>query len=78
MRAFVCLAAGSSKMSYRRFLLFNIAGGIAWSASFTLLGYFIGASLKIAECWMGDVSLLVALIVIVVGATVWLKRDDER
>ena len=78
MRAFVCLAAGSSNMTYRRFLLFNIAGGIVWSVSFTLLGYFIGASLKIAERWMGDVSLLAALIVLVVGATVWLKRDDER
>jgi undecaprenyl-diphosphatase len=78
MRAFVCLAAGSSKMSYRRFLFFNIAGGIVWSVSFTLLGYLIGASLKIAERWMGDFSLLVALIVLVVGATVWLKRDDER
>jgi undecaprenyl-diphosphatase len=78
MRAFVCLAAGSSKMPYRRFLLFNIAGGIVWSASFTLLGYFIGGSLKIAELWMGDVSLLVALIVLVVGATVWLNRDDEQ
>jgi membrane-associated protein len=34
--------AGIGAMSYRRFALFNVSGGIAWIASFVFLGYFFG------------------------------------
>lgn len=77
IRAFVSLAAGTSNMPYRRFLFFNFMGGILWSVSFALLGYFIGASLQLAERWMADASLLVALILLMAGAAVWLRCDDK-
>jgi len=75
VRAFVSLAAGSSNMPYRRFLFFNVAGGILWSVSFALLGYFVGANWQIVECWAGRASLLAALILLVAGALVWLRRN---
>ena len=30
-------------MSYARFIIFNITGGVLWIASFTLAGYFFGS-----------------------------------
>ncbi|HEV3271673.1 MAG TPA: DedA family protein [Candidatus Methylacidiphilales bacterium] len=74
MRAFVSLAAGSSNMPYRRFLFFNVTGGILWSAGFTLLGYFAGASWPLVEHLTGRASLIVILLLAVIGGLVWLRR----
>ena len=42
IRTFVPFFAGFGHMHYRKFLLFNIIGGITWSTVFVLLGYFFG------------------------------------
>ena len=43
VRTFVPVIAGVAGMSYRRFALFNIFGGIGWVASMTLGGFFLGS-----------------------------------
>lgn len=45
IRTFAPIVAGASKMNYRTFLTFNLAGGLLWTASFTYLGYFAGQAL---------------------------------
>jgi membrane-associated protein len=42
VRTFVPVIAGVAGMSYRRFAMFNVFGGIGWVASMTLGGYFLG------------------------------------
>ncbi|HKX12429.1 MAG TPA: VTT domain-containing protein [bacterium] len=44
LRTFVPFVAGVADMSYRRFVAFNIFGGIGWVFSMTMLGYFLGRS----------------------------------
>jgi membrane-associated protein len=41
-RTFAPVVAGIGDMTYRRFAVFNVAGGIGWVASMTLTGYFLG------------------------------------
>jgi membrane-associated protein len=41
-RTFAPVVAGLAGMSYRRFAMFNVFGGIFWISSMTLLGYFVG------------------------------------
>ena len=41
-RTFAPVVAGVGQMSYRRFLSFNVFGGIGWVASMTLLGFSLG------------------------------------
>jgi len=41
IRTFAPVVAGIGKMNYRRFLFFNIFGGIGWVVSMILLGYFL-------------------------------------
>ena len=42
IRTFAPVVAGMGRMDYRRFLLFNVFGGIGWVLSMTLAGYFLG------------------------------------
>ncbi|MCS6897748.1 MAG: VTT domain-containing protein, partial [Nitrospira sp.] len=40
IRTFAPVVAGIGRMNYRRFLFYNVFGGIAWVASMLLLGYY--------------------------------------
>ncbi|GAL87097.1 hypothetical protein Ccel_1169 [Sporocytophaga myxococcoides] len=42
IRTFAPFIAGVGTMNYRKFLSYNIIGGILWIAGFTLLGYLFG------------------------------------
>lgn len=46
IRTFAPIVAGAAGMPYRRFVLFNIVGGLAWVSSMLLSGYFLGNLLK--------------------------------
>lgn len=43
IRAFAPVVAGVGKMNYKRFLAFNLIGGILWAIGVTLAGYFLGS-----------------------------------
>jgi len=42
IRTFAPVVAGVGEMQYRRFVTFNVVGGIGWVCSMSLLGYFLG------------------------------------
>ena len=42
VRTFAPTVAGVAGMDYRRFLFYNVVGGIGWIVSVTLVGYFFG------------------------------------
>jgi membrane-associated protein len=42
VRTFSPFVTGVSAMNYRRFLVFDIAGGLLWVSSFIIAGYFFG------------------------------------
>jgi membrane-associated protein len=46
VRTFAPIVAGVGKMRYRRFFLFNLMGGLFWTAGVTYVGYFGGAFLE--------------------------------
>lgn len=53
--------AGVGKMPYRRFLLFNVAGGLLWSLSVPLLGFWLGGLIPNLD---RSILLLVGLVVV--------------
>jgi membrane-associated protein len=42
IRTFAPFMAGVGRMSYPRFLTFNVFGGVGWVLSMTLAGYYLG------------------------------------
>lgn len=49
LRVLTALLAGASKMQYRKFLIYNAAGGIAWASVFGAAGYMFGGKLDVLE-----------------------------
>lgn len=43
VRTFAPIVAGVSKMDYKRFLTYNLLGGLLWAAGVTYAGYFLGS-----------------------------------
>lgn len=41
-RTFAPIVAGVAEMNYKKFVIFNITGGIIWITSLSLLGYYFG------------------------------------
>jgi membrane-associated protein len=42
VRTFAPIVAGVGKMEYKKFLAFNLIGGLLWAAGVTYAGYFLG------------------------------------
>ena len=48
--------AGASRMAYRRFLFFNVIGGVMWGSACVLLGYFAAHSISTITHALGVTS----------------------
>ncbi len=71
LRTYVALFAGINHMHWRRFFIFNAAGGVTWAVIFGLLGYFLGRSPLLPTILHAlGIGGFVLLGVIVVGAIV--------
>ncbi len=79
LRALVPGLAGMSRMSYPRFLIANVIGGVGWATLVAVVGYLAGNSYKKVESALGSVSY-VLLGLIVVGFITWhvVRRQRER
>jgi membrane-associated protein len=58
IRTFAPIVAGVGEMDYRRFLSFNIFGGIFWVLVTTLAGYFLGRSIPEMDRYIGLAAIL--------------------
>ena len=73
-RAVMPALAGTAEMRYRRFLVFNAAGGIVWGTGAVLLGYLAGTSYAAVERTVGRDAAFAVAAVVVVALVVWRIR----
>ncbi|MFA6447542.1 MAG: VTT domain-containing protein [Patescibacteria group bacterium] len=77
IRTFAPVVAGVGKMPYKRFAAYNIAGGISWVCSMTLLGYFLGRSIPNIDRYIDWIILAIILISVAPPAYGWLKSRQK-
>ena len=77
-RAMMPALAGASHMPYRKFLVWNAAGGVVWGTVFVMVGYVAGASYHQVEKQVGR-GIAVGVAVVVVAAIItWRVRSERR
>jgi undecaprenyl-diphosphatase len=74
-RALVPFIAGSARMPYVVFLVFNALGAAFWASVVVLLGYFGG---ELAGRWLGRATAIVAGVVLFGLALVWASHRVAR
>ncbi len=74
LRAVMPGLAGMSRMPWRRFFVFNAAGGLVWGLGVTAIGYAAGNSYDQAATWLGRSSTALLAIVTLGGLLFWHRH----
>jgi membrane protein DedA with SNARE-associated domain len=78
LRVFAALLAGATKMPWRLFFIYNVAGAILWSVVITTLGYLFGQSLPLLIKWVGRSGTIMLIVAVVIGIIVWRVRKHRK
>ncbi len=78
VRSFIGMFAGVSRMPLAQFTTYNALGGLLWIATFGTLGYVFGRNLPRLVHYIGRVSLVLATLIAVIAAVVFLWRWFNR
>jgi membrane-associated protein len=79
LRTFAPFAAGMASMPYRRFVLFNVVGAVAWVVSMTLVGYLLARAIPDVERHVHIVAVIVVVLSFIPAMVeVWRARRRAR
>jgi membrane protein DedA with SNARE-associated domain len=77
LRTYAAFLAGTMKMAWRRFLVFNAAGGIVWALVFGLGFYYFASVLEALRAPL-DIAIGVAAVLAFVGVLVLVRRREKQ
>jgi membrane protein DedA with SNARE-associated domain len=77
LRAYAAFLAGTTRMRWRTFLLFNAAGGIVWASVYGTAAYFLGGRIQRISGPLGIAFAVAGALGIVVGA-IFVRREEGR
>ena len=75
VRTLITATAGIAKMNFRTFSIYSAIGGVLWTVSMTLLGYYLGTVTFIAE---NIETLTIAIVLISVLPIIWELRKSKK
>ena len=77
LRTYAAFLAGTNRMSWPRFLVFNAAGGITWACAVGLAYYYIGSAVKNVRGPL-DIVLGAVAVLVVVAFLFYLHKAEDR
>jgi membrane-associated protein len=79
IRTFTPVVAGVGEMDYRRFVTFNVVGGILWGSGVTVAGYTLGSTIPDIDRWLLPIILVIGAVsfVPVILELVKLRRETK-
>jgi len=77
-RAVMPALAGTAKMHYPKFLVYNAAGGIAWGVAIVLAGYLAGESYATVEQTVGRGVAVAVAVIALVAVVIWRVRKHRH
>jgi membrane-associated protein len=77
IRTFTPVVAGVGRMEYRRFVTFNVIGGVLWGAGVTLLGRILGDTIPDIDKWLLPIIVVIGAVSFVPVILELLKMRRE-
>ncbi len=77
VRTFAPTVAGAGRMNYKKFLIYNVVGGIGWVMSMTFLGFFLARSIPEIEKKVHWVIVVVIFLSILPILREWLHSRKK-
>ncbi len=74
VRTFAPVVAGVGCMVYRRFVFYNVMGGIGWVVSLTSLGYFLGKTIPDIDRYIHLVIAVVIFLSLLPGIVTFARE----
>jgi membrane-associated protein len=62
IRTFAPVVAGVAQMDYRKFVTYNVVGGVVWGSGVTFLGYLLGESIPDIDKWLLPIVGVIVMI----------------
>ncbi|WP_298803554.1 DedA family protein [uncultured Pseudokineococcus sp.] len=78
LRAVTPALAGSARMPFRRFLLWDVIGGLLWTGVVVTVGYLAGTSYASAASRLGEGTAAAAVLVLVAAVVAWRVVRHRR
>jgi membrane-associated protein len=78
LRALVPALAGTARMPYRTFVVYNAIGGLVWGVGYCLLGYLAGSAYLAVERQVGTGFAIAIAGLVVAALVVWAVRRHRR
>jgi undecaprenyl-diphosphatase len=78
VRGTIPTVAGMMNMSWRNFMIANVASAILWAPAYLVPGMAFGASLDIASRVAGRLVVLILIIAVLLWVTTWLVKHLAR
>jgi membrane protein DedA with SNARE-associated domain len=77
LRTLAAFLAGTNRMRWPRFLLFNALGGIVWATVYGLGGYFVGDNIHRLTGPVSIITIVLATLIII-AFLIFLHRNEHR
>jgi membrane-associated protein len=77
VRTFAPVVAGVGQMQYRRFLVYNVLGGVGWVLSMTWAGYLLGRAIPNVDRYV-HIIVIVVIILSVIPIGVEILKERRR
>lgn len=78
IRTFAPVVAGMSGMRYRKFVVYNIVGGVLWVGSLTLLGYWLGQAIPNIKSYFHWIIAAIILLSLMPPLLEFLRKRRGR
>jgi membrane-associated protein len=78
VRTFAPIVAGVAHMNYRRFLMYNIVGGIIWGAGVPLAGFWLGSVIPDVDKYL--IPIIIGIVVLSALPTlfhIWKEHRED-
>lgn len=77
LRTWAAFLAGTNRMPWTPFLLYNALGGITWATLYGLAGYFLGNNVHRLTGPIGPATIALGLLV-AIASLLYLRRHEQR